>query len=150
MRALLQRVSEASVSVDGEPVAVIDGGLLVFLGVEPSDGEAEIVWLVEKILGLRIFPGDDKPMNRSVVDVAGGVLVVSQFTLAADTTRGKRPSFASAAPPEIAEPLYRRFVEEMRARHAPVEAGVFGGDMQVALVNDGPVTFLLDRRADAI
>lgn len=148
MRALLQRVSEARVSVAGEQVGAIDGGLLVFLGVEPSDGEAEIGWMVEKILGLRIFPDDDKPMNRSVVDVDGGVLVVSQFTLAADTTRGKRPSFTSAAPPEIAEPIYLRFLEEMRSRHARVDAGVFGGDMQVALVNDGPVTFLLERRAD--
>jgi D-tyrosyl-tRNA(Tyr) deacylase len=148
MRALLQRVSEARVSLAGEQVAAIDGGLVVFLGVEPSDGEAETVWMVEKILGLRIFPGDDKPMNRSVVDVDGGVLVVSQFTLAADTSRGKRPSFTSAAPPEIAEPLYLRFLGEMRSRHARVDAGVFGGDMRVALVNDGPVTFLLERRAD--
>jgi D-tyrosyl-tRNA(Tyr) deacylase len=147
MRALLQRVSEASVSVADDRVAGIGRGLLVFLGVEPGDGGSEIVWLADKILGLRIFPGDDKPMNRSVKDVGGGVLVVSQFTLAADTSRGKRPSFSSAAPPEVAEALYLRFVEEMRSRHAPVEAGVFGAEMQVGLVNDGPVTFLLERRA---
>lgn len=149
MRALLQRVSQASVSVADAPVAAIDRGLLVFLGVEPGDGEAEITWLVEKILGLRIFPDAARPMNLSVVDVGGAVLVVSQFTLAADTSRGKRPSFTSAAPPDVAERVYLRFVEEMRSRHAPVEAGVFGGAMQVALVNDGPVTFLLERRAPA-
>ncbi|MEM8766489.1 MAG: D-aminoacyl-tRNA deacylase [Pseudomonadota bacterium] len=145
MRALLQRVSEAQVDVAGETVGAIDQGLLVFLGVFPEDGDAEIEWLVEKLLGLRIFADDDKAMNRSVVDVGGGVLVVSQFTLAADTRRGKRPGFSTAAPPEHAEACYERFVELLRSRHAPVATGRFGADMQVSLTNDGPVTFLLER-----
>lgn len=147
MRALLQRVSEASVTVDGEIVGAIDAGLLVFLGVYPNDSEAELEWMADKILGLRIFADDEKAMNRSVVDVGGGVLVVSQFTLAADVSRGKRPGFSTAAAPEISEPLYLRFLEILRARHEPIAAGVFGADMQVALVNDGPVTFLLERDA---
>jgi len=147
MRALLQRVSEASVTVDGEIVGAIDAGLLVFLGVYPNDSEAELEWMADKILGLRIFADDERAMNRSVVDVGGGVLVVSQFTLAADVSRGKRPGFSTAAAPEIAEPLYLRFLEILRARHEPIAAGVFGADMQVALVNDGPVTFLLERDA---
>lgn len=145
MRALLQRVSEASVRVGGEVVGAIDAGLLVFLGVFPDDTEAELEWLADKILGLRIFADGDKAMNRSVVDVGGGVLVVSQFTLAADVSRGKRPGFSTAAPPEVAEPLYLRFLELLEERHQPVAAGVFGADMQVALINDGPVTFLLER-----
>ena len=145
MRALLQRVSEAKVAVDGETVGAIDRGLLVFLGVFPEDGDAEIEWLVDKLLGLRIFPDDEKAMNLSVVDVAGGVLVVSQFTLAADTSRGKRPGFSTAAPPEHAERCYEKFLEVLRSRHDPVAAGRFGADMQVSLVNDGPVTFLLER-----
>ena len=145
MRALLQRVSEASVTVDGEIVGAIDAGLLVFLGVYPNDSEAELEWMADKILGLRIFADDEKAMNRSVVGVGGGVLVVSQFTLAADVSRGKRPGFSTAAAPEIAEPLYLRFLESLRARQAPRAAGVFGADMQVALVNDGPVPFLRER-----
>lgn len=145
MRALVQRVSQASVTVEGRLIAAIERGLLVFLGIYPDDGEAEIVWLAEKILGLRVFPDDDKPMNRSVVDVAGGLLVVSQFTLAADTSRGRRPGFSSAAPPEVAEPIYERFLNELRARYPSVDTGSFGADMQVALVNDGPVTFFLER-----
>ena len=147
MRALLQRVSEASVRVDGEVVGAIDAGLLVFLGVYPDDTESELEWMADKVLGLRVFPDADKAMNRSVVDVSGGILVVSQFTLAADLSRGKRPGFSTAAAPEIAEPLYLRFLEMLSARHQPVAAGVFGADMKVALVNDGPVTFLLEREA---
>lgn len=145
MRALLQRVSKASVVVAGETVGAIDQGLLVFLGIYPSDSDLEITWLVEKILGLRIFADGENAMNRSVADVRGGVLVVSQFTLAADVSRGKRPGFSTAASPEVAEPLYARFLAEMHKRHSPVAAGVFGADMQVALINDGPVTFLLER-----
>jgi D-tyrosyl-tRNA(Tyr) deacylase len=148
MRALLQRVTEASVTVADHRIAAIEHGLVILVGIYPTDGEEEIVWLVEKILNLRIFPDDAKPMNRSVVDVAGGLLVVSQFTLAADTSRGRRPGFSSAAPPEIAEPVYERFLSELRSRHSPLESGSFGADMQVALVNDGPVTFLLERNAD--
>ena len=145
MRALLQRVSEASVRINGEQVASIEVGLLVFLGIYPDDSEAEVLWLVKKLLGLRIFPDDARPMNQSVVDVAGGVLVVSQFTLAAEVNRGKRPGFSTAASPELAEPLYQHFLAELRLRHSPIRAGRFGADMQVALINDGPVTFLLER-----
>ena len=145
MRALLQRVSEASVAVDGETVGRIDQGLLVFLGLYPDDSEAELEWMADRILGLRIFPGEGKPMNRSVADMGGGVLVVSQFTLAADVSRGRRPGFSTAAPPEVAQPLYERFLNLLGERHEPVAAGVFGADMQVALVNDGPATFLLER-----
>ena len=145
MRALLQRVSSASVSVGGEAIAGIDRGLVVFLGVFPDDTTEASEWLVEKLLGLRIFADADKPMNRSVVDAGGGVLVVSQFTLAADVSRGKRPGFSTAASPDLAERLYEDFLTRLRARHAPVAAGRFGADMQVALVNDGPVTFLLER-----
>jgi D-tyrosyl-tRNA(Tyr) deacylase len=145
MRALLQRVSEASVEVDDETIGRIGQGLLVFLGLYPDDTEAALEWMADRILSLRIFPGDGKPMNRSVADVGGGVLVVSQFTLAADVGRGRRPGFSTAAPPEVAEPLYERFLEVLRERHNPVAAGVFGADMKVSLVNDGPVTFLLER-----
>jgi D-aminoacyl-tRNA deacylase len=145
MKALLQRVSEASVTVQGERVAAIGPGLLVFLGVEPDDGEAEIAWLATKLLALRIFPGDAKPMNRSVIDVGGDVLVVSQFTLAADTSRGNRPGFSSAASPELAEAIYTDFCRALRERYPRIATGRFGADMQVALVNDGPVTFLLSR-----
>ncbi|MFV2089794.1 MAG: D-aminoacyl-tRNA deacylase [Pseudomonadales bacterium] len=145
MRALLQRVCEASVSVDHRQIARIDHGLLVLLGIYPDDGASEIRYLVDKTLGLRIFPDSDKHMNRSVVDVAGGVLVVSQFTLAADVSRGNRPGFSKAATPEVAQPLYEDFLAVMRERYARVAAGCFGADMQVALVNDGPVTILLER-----
>ncbi|MCZ6852926.1 MAG: D-aminoacyl-tRNA deacylase, partial [Gammaproteobacteria bacterium] len=135
----------ASVTVDGETIAGIGFGLLVFLGVEKGDSQAEVNRLVEKTLGLRIFPDADKAMNRSVMEVDGGVLVVSQFTLAADTTRGRRPSFSPAAAPELAEILYRSFVKRMRECWSKVSEGRFGADMQVALTNDGPVTFLLEK-----
>lgn len=145
MKALLQRVSEASVTVAGERLAAIGPGLLVLLGVEPDDGPEQSDWLAAKTLALRIFPDADKPMNRSVVDIGGEVLVVSQFTLAADTSSGNRPGFSSAAPPELAERMYEDFVARLRERHGRVATGRFGADMQVALVNDGPVTFLLER-----
>ena len=144
MKALLQRVTAASVAVDGQTVGQIDAGLLVFLGITAQDTAECIPRLADKVLGLRIFPDADKPMNRSVVDVGGALLVVSQYTLAADTRKGKRPGFSTAAPPEVAEPLYTAFVAALEARHGPVARGVFGADMQVSLVNDGPVTFLLD------
>jgi D-aminoacyl-tRNA deacylase len=145
VKALLQRVTEASVTVAGERLAAIGAGLLVLLGVEPEDGEAEADWLAAKTLSLRIFADADKPMNRSVIDVAGAVLVVSQFTLAADTSRGNRPGFSSAAPPEQAERLYEAFVAALRRRYPEIATGRFGADMQVALINDGPVTLLLER-----
>lgn len=144
MHALLQRVVEAAVSVDSERVASIGPGLLIFVGVFPADTPAIAERLADRALDLRIFPDSVKPMNRSVIDIVGEVLVVSQFTLAADTTRGRRPSFDSAAPPEQAERLYLDFVQRVRARVGRVETGRFGADMKVSLVNDGPVTFLLD------
>ena len=149
MRALLQRVSAASVHVDGEQVAAIDIGLLVLVGVFRSDDETSAARLAARTLAGRIFPGDGKPMNRSVVDVGGGILAVSQFTLAADTRRGNRPSFGHAAPPAVAEPLYERYVTGLRDgigndSGARVQTGVFGADMAVSLVNDGPVTILLE------
>jgi len=145
MKALLQRVSQASVRVAGEEIAASGPGLLVFLGVEPDDGDAEVDWLAAKVLALRIFPDADKPMNRSVTDLDGELLVVSQFTLAADTSRGNRPGFSSAAPPQLAEQRYLDFVAALRQRGGRVATGRFGADMQVALVNDGPVTLLLER-----
>ena len=145
MKALVQRVLEAEVRVEGTAVGAIGPGVLLFLGIEQGDGAAQIPRLVERVLGLRIFPGDEKPLDRSVSEVGGGLLVVSQFTLAADTRRGRRPSFSSAAPPAVAEPLYEAFLEEARRQHGgSVEAGRFGADMKVALVNDGPLTFWLE------
>lgn len=145
MRVLLQRVARASVSVDSQTIAEIDAGLLAFVGVFPSDNEVQAQWLADKTLGLRIFPDDQKPMNRSVVEVGGAILVVSQFTLAGDVRKGRRPSFTSAAPPEQAERLYERYVSDLKAGGVAVQTGRFGANMQVALVNDGPVTFLLER-----
>ena len=149
MRVLLQRVSHAAVDVAAERIAEIGSGLLVFVGLAPEDGPAEVSKLADKILGLRIFPSDDSPpknkaMNASVVDIGGELLVVSQFTLTADTRRGKRPGFSTAAPPEQALLLYELFVSEL-AKTLPVKTGRFGADMQVSLVNDGPVTFVLDQ-----
>jgi D-tyrosyl-tRNA(Tyr) deacylase len=144
VQALLQRVTEAAVSVDGRSVASIGSGLLIFVGVQPTDTTAIAERLAERAIDLRIFPDSAKPMNRSVVDVGGEVLVVSQFTLAADTTRGRRPSFDSAAPPAQAEQLYLDFVARVRMRLGRVATGRFGADMKVSLVNDGPVTFLLN------
>ena len=145
MRILLQRVSSASVAVGGSVVTQIGPGLLAFVGVLRDDGPAEVAWLVEKTLDLRIFPNDLKPMNRSVVDAGGSILVVSQFTLAGDTSRGRRPSFGNAAPPDQAKRLYEAYAEGLRHRCTDVQTGCFGTDMQIALVNDGPVTFMLER-----
>ncbi len=144
MKVLLQRVSSAAVDVAGQRISEIGPGLLVFVGVATQDGDHEVQWLAEKILGLRIFPEGAKAMNRSVVDIAGELLVVSQFTLTADTSRGKRPGFSSAAPPAMAERLYDGLVH-LLAQVVPVKTGRFGADMQVSLVNDGPVTFVLEK-----
>ena len=145
MRVLLQRVTEASVAVAPQTIAEIGPGLLAFVGVFPHDGAAAVDWLVDKTLGLRIFPDERKPMNRSVLDVGGAILVVSQFTLAADLSRGKRPSFGGAAPADQAERLVEAYAAGLRASCADVQCGRFGADMRVALVNDGPATFLLER-----
>ena len=152
MRAVLQRVSRASVTVDGEVVGAIDRGLLVLLGVAEGDGEGDVEWLADKVAGLRIFADDQGKMNLGLVDLGLGVLVVSQFTLLADTRKGKRPSFVKAAHPSVAEGLYERFCHAMAVRGArPVERGVFGAHMDVMLVNDGPVTIVIDTppRGDA-
>jgi D-tyrosyl-tRNA(Tyr) deacylase len=151
MCAVVQRVREARVTVEDRVTGAIGRGLLVFLGVERGDGPPDVAYVAAKVRDLRIFAddgGDDGRvrMNRSVADVAGGVLVVSQFTLAADCRSGRRPSFDAAAPPELARPLYEAVVADLRAGGLAVETGEFQADMQVALVNDGPVTILLDSR----
>lgn len=147
MRALLQRVAEAAVTVSGRRVAAIGQGLLVLVGVQRADGDAEAQRLAERTLAARLFADAQGAMNRSVKEIGGAILVVSQFTLAADTRRGNRPSFAAAAAPAVARPLYERFVEVLRHGTAQVETGEFGADMQVSLVNDGPVTILLEAPA---
>jgi len=145
MRVLLQRVSEASVRVEGRIVARIPAGLLLLVGVMQGDGVEAAERLAGKVAGLRIFPGDDGRFHRSLLDVGGAALVVSQFTLGADCRRGRRPSFSEAADPAVAEPLCDRFAATLRRRGvAPVESGVFGAHMEVALVNDGPVTLWLE------
>lgn len=143
MKALLQRVSRASVSVQGEIVGEIERGVLVLLGVERHDDQEKMKKLCDKILRYRMFSDDEGKMNLSVRDIAGGVLVVSQFTLAADTNSGLRPSFSSAAAPEQARALYEDCINYLCQQHSDVATGIFAADMQVHLVNDGPVTFLL-------
>lgn len=143
MLGLIQRVSSASVEVDGDIVGSIDRGLLLLLGVEKDDGPEQVERLLHKVLSYRVFADAEGKMNLSVRDVQGGLLVVSQFTLAADTAKGLRPSFSSAKAPAEAEQLYLQFVRTAEAQHGKVACGRFGADMQVALVNDGPVTFLL-------
>ena len=143
MIALIQRVTEAGVTVAGERVGAIGRGILALVAVERGDGEAEAARLVERIAGYRIFPDDDGRMNRSLADIGGALLAVSQFTLAADTKKGTRPGFSPAAPPEEGARLFARFVDLSRARISVVETGRYGADMKVSLVNDGPVTFWL-------
>ena len=140
MRAVVQRVSRARATPGGE----IGRGVCVLLGAARGDGEEELMRLAGKLARLRIFPDDDGRFDRSIADVGGAALVVSQFTLIADTAKGNRPSFADAAPPEQAKPLYLRFCDELRALGLPVETGVFGAQMQLELVNEGPVTIVLD------
>lgn len=139
----MQRVSEARVTVDGETTGAIARGLLVYLGVGKGDGDAERAWLLEKVLGLRIFPNEAGKMDKSVLDVGGALLVVSQFTLYGDVRRGRRPGFDDAMPPADAERAYEAFVRDARAR-LPVETGRFAADMKVSSTNDGPVTIWLD------
>jgi D-aminoacyl-tRNA deacylase len=146
MRAVIQRVSRASVTVGGEVVGRIDAGLLVLLGVAEHDTQDDVIYLAAKIVGLRIFPDDDGKMNRSLLEVGGRMLVVSQFTLLGDCRKGRRPSFIEAARPEHAVELYRGFVAEAKGQGAQVETGRFQEHMDVELVNDGPVTLLLDTR----
>lgn len=145
MRVLLQRVSRAEVRIDGRIAGRIERGLLVLVGFTHADSPDALDWMADKIVGLRIFPDDEDKMNRSVVDVGGSVLVVSQFTLYGDAVKGRRPSFVDAARPETAIPLYEKFVSLVRARGVTTQTGEFGASMQVELVNDGPVTIWLER-----
>ncbi|WP_439133775.1 D-aminoacyl-tRNA deacylase [Pseudomaricurvus sp.] len=144
MRGLIQRVSRASVEVEGESVGNISRGILLLLGVERDDTPASVEKMIHKLVNYRIFPDDDGKMNLSVSDIEGGILVVSQFTLAADTRKGMRPGFSTAAAPELAQELYNQFVEQLKARHDDVATGIFAADMKIELLNDGPVTFLLE------
>jgi D-tyrosyl-tRNA(Tyr) deacylase len=145
MRAVVQRVTRASVAIDGTIVGRIDRGLLVLLGVTHADTPEAAAWLADKIVGLRIFNDADGKMNLDLAEVGGAVLVVSQFTLYGDCQKGRRPSFITAARPEIAIPLYEAFVNAIKALGVPVATGQFGADMQVELVNDGPVTLVMER-----
>ena len=147
MRALVQRVAHARVTVDARVTGEIGTGLLVLLGATHTDGEAEVSWLAAKVAGLRVFADDAGKMNLSLVDKGYAALVVSQFTLYGDVRKGKRPSFVGAAHPSLAEPLYRRFCEVLATKGVPVERGVFAADMKVSLVNDGPVTLIVDTPA---
>jgi D-tyrosyl-tRNA(Tyr) deacylase len=147
MKAVIQRVSEASVTVDARQIAAVGPGLVVLLCVERGDGEREAGFVARKIANLRIFEDDAGKMNRSVVDIGGEALVVSQFTLGADLSRGNRPGFSGAADPAEAVPLYERFCADMAEHGVPVQTGSFGAHMDVALVNDGPVTIWMDTAA---
>ena len=144
MIALLQRVTSASVVVDGETVGAIDAGLLVLVAVEPGDGEAQAQRMCERLLGYRVFSDDAGRMNLSLADIHGGLLLVPQFTLAADTRKGTRPGFSTAAAPELARSLFDYLLAKARATQVSVSAGVFGAHMQISLTNDGPVTFWLE------
>jgi len=147
MRLVIQRVSEARVEVEGHCAGSIAAGLLVLLAVAKTDTEADADYLVEKLLGLRIFPDDAGKMNRSVVETLGSVLVISNFTLYGDCSKGRRPSFDQSAAPDLARSLYEYFVEKLRTRQVPVETGIFQASMSVRLVNDGPVTLICDSRS---
>ena len=146
MRALIQRVKRACVRVGGEEVGRIGKGLLVFLGVMKGDGEEDIFYLVDKIVNLRIFEDEDGKINLSLLDVKGEILCVSQFTLLAETRKGRRPSFTQAAPPEEASRLFEKFTSELENKGVGVKRGVFGAHMEVELVNDGPFTIMIDSR----
>lgn len=146
MRVVLQRVSRAEVRIEGVVRGRIGTGFCLLVGLHRADGDEQLAWMADKIVSLRLFGDDEGKLNRGLEDVAGGLLVISQFTLYGDTRKGRRPSFIDAAPPEIAIPLYERFVALLRARApGPVETGEFGALMEVALVNDGPVTLVLER-----
>ena len=148
MRVVLQRVKRAEVRVEGRVTGKVGPGFLVLAGFAPADTDAQLAWMAEKILGLRVFGDDEGKMNRDLADVNGGILVVSQFTLYGDASKGRRPSFIDAAPPNLAVPLYEKFVALLKEKSAgkiPVETGEFGAMMDVELVNDGPVTLILER-----
>ncbi len=144
MRGLIQRVKHAQVDIAGQTVGQVDQGILLLLGVEREDDTGCLEKMLHKVLNYRIFPDEDGKMNLSVSDIAGGILVVSQFTLAADTKKGLRPGFSTAATPDVAQQMYDEFLARLQVVHADVASGEFGADMQVTLCNDGPVTFLLE------
>lgn len=144
MRALIQRVQSAEVSVDGKKLSSIESGLLIFLGIKMDDGEKDIDYLVRKIVNCRIFDDLDGVMNESLIDQKKNLLVVSQFTLYADTKKGNRPSYQLAAKGDVAEPLYQKFITKLKEMNIPVQTGEFGADMAVSLINDGPVTILIE------
>ena len=146
MKAVLQRVSRAAVSVEGEIIGSIEHGLVVLLGVQDGDSENDAIYLAEKVANLRIFSDSSGKFNLSVKDIGGEVLVVSQFTLLADARKGRRPNFVAAAPPSVAEPLVIRFIDQMASFGVPVASGRFGAYMSVEFINDGPVTLILDSR----
>jgi D-tyrosyl-tRNA(Tyr) deacylase len=145
MRVLLQRVAEASVSIDGRIVGAIGAGFVLLVGFTHEDTADAVRWMTDKVVGLRLFADGEGKMNRDLAAVGGAVLVVSQFTLYGDAAKGRRPSFTGAARPEVAIPLYQRFLAELRKLGIDVASGEFGADMQVSLVNDGPVTLMLER-----
>ena len=145
MRVVLQRVNHAAVSIDGETVGQIKKGYLLLVGLAPDDNDDQLDWMVHKIVNLRVFEDENGKLNRALADVAGEILSISQFTLYADVKRGNRPGFSKAAKPEIAEPLYDRFNEKLRAAGVHVETGRFGADMKVELENDGPVTIMYEK-----
>ncbi len=145
MKTVIQRVSQASVKVDGEVVGAIDRGVVVLVGVTHEDTEEQAEWLARKIAGLRIFEDREGKMNAGLLDVNGAALIISQFTLYADARKGRRPSFTDAAPPETADALIAHLIKTLRDHHVPVESGVFGAHMLVEIHNDGPVTILLER-----
>ena len=144
MRVVVQRVEEASVTVAGEVIGAINRGLLVLVGVKPGDADKEIDFLADKLVNLRIFPDDADKMNRSVLDIRGEILVVSQFTLYGDCRKGRRPSFIDAAPPELAERIYDRFVHRLKGSGLNIQTGRFAATMEVRLHNSGPVTLIID------
>lgn len=145
MRAVIQRVTEASCTVDNEITGAIQQGLLVLLGVEESDTDADIAWLAQKIVNMRIFSDEEGKMNRSLTDIQGSILLISQFTLFASTKKGNRPGFTRAARPDTAVPLYEKMKAELsRLTGTPTATGIFGADMKISLVNDGPVTIVMD------
>ena len=144
MRAVIQRVSRASVSVDGEQLGVISTGLVALIGICAADGNKDVDWLAEKIINLRIFPDDTGKMNRSLADIGGEMLIVSQFTLYGDCRKGRRPGYSNAASPDKAEPLYQRFIEQVDQQNIKTASGKFQAMMEVTIINDGPVTLLVD------
>jgi D-tyrosyl-tRNA(Tyr) deacylase len=145
MRVLLQRVTKGAVTIDGTVTGAVERGFVALVGVTHGDGEAQAAWLAQKVAGLRVFEDDEGKMNLSVKDVGGSVLAVSQFTLYANTNKGRRPSFVEAADPQVAEPLVERFCELLQLEGVPVETGVFGAMMMVEIHNDGPVTIMLEK-----